>query len=167
MKRNNLWGQYGTHTSGISWFKRFLGQTSYCQPNRLISDPHAIVQLTQIGLSDHKGPESINLTIVKYGEIFNSHHRALTSAVGMLSRESALFPDSIGAWLQMTYALHLCLWAKTILGFAIALQEAFYEKSWTGPLLFSMDSSTLFKPFTCQPLYNTARYNTVLDITWF
>ena len=32
-------------------------------------------------LSDHKGPENINSTIVKYGETFYGHHTAPTAAI--------------------------------------------------------------------------------------
>ena len=33
-------------------------------------------------------------------------------------------------------------WAQSVLDFVIA-PEAFYERSWTGPMLFSIDCSTL------------------------
>ena len=46
----------------------------------LISNPHIKFQIFRNELNDHKEPENINYTIVKYGETFlRSHHGTKTS----------------------------------------------------------------------------------------
>ena len=52
----------------------------------LISDPPVDFQKSRNGLNDHKGPENINYTIVKYGETFYGHLMALTLAVVKINR---------------------------------------------------------------------------------
>ena len=46
----------------------------------LISERHKNFQNFRKGLSYHKGPESINYTIVKLGEMFDGRNTALTKA---------------------------------------------------------------------------------------
>ena len=64
-----------------------LGQTSSSQSSP-INDPHMNFQNSQKGLNDHKGPENINYTTLKYKEIFyvlNTKKRSV-----MMDRMTAL-----------------------------------------------------------------------------
>ena len=52
----------------------------------LTNDPHNNFHDSRNRLNDHKGPEDITYTIVKYGETFNRRHMTLTLAVVKVNR---------------------------------------------------------------------------------
>ena len=64
-----------TKTARVS---SFLGDISWVGQLNLISDSHIKFQQSQNRLSDHKGPENINYTIVKYWEHITRPHSCNT-----------------------------------------------------------------------------------------
>ena len=66
---------------------KFSGQDYLVSANEgFINDPHKNFQKSRNGLNDHKGPENINYTIVKYGEMFYACHTALTPVMVKINR---------------------------------------------------------------------------------
>ena len=70
-----------------NWSVKFSGPDSVVSANKaLLVILIKKFQKSRSRLNDHKGPENINYTIVKYGETFYGRQTALTAAVIKINR---------------------------------------------------------------------------------